>query len=424
MAHKALLLGIATVCCWFGLHCVAVDAQDTIPVGTKITVQNWQQYRQFMDDGLQAFFSGRYFWKMPAQAVIEVGPFVDYPLPHIFWTDTEKYSGQAKLRQLPSGGYTLDGYVSGVPFPHPGGPLAAYQLLYDLYYNYRPAYQYEISSNLLTDRFLNSSLAHDDVTFYKLSHASDVGYPTHNPDFPNVFQTLYAEIIDPEQSKYTADLQVTPDDAQRLPEAYVFVPSLRRTLRLSSSARCSPLQGSDWTEEDTENTPLPPGMFEARLVGSKKVLNLWPAPTVDHKLLTTYDSYYPPLHFPKPELGKWNLRDVWVVELRRVPSQRQGYCYSKRVLYIDKEIFGSLHRALYDADGNLWKAETNALAPAAVPGGGWLTGAIGLSTFYDLQNSHQSAVIVHDVWINENIPKKYQDYLRHATPAGLSQIMQ
>src|SRR5690348_13848332 len=37
-----------------------------IPPGTVITMQNWQQYRQYMPDGMAALFAGQYFWKMPA----------------------------------------------------------------------------------------------------------------------------------------------------------------------------------------------------------------------------------------------------------------------------------------------------------------------------------------------------------------------
>src|SRR5271155_3217620 len=31
---------------------------DTIPIGTKITLQNWQQYKKFMPVWLQALYSG------------------------------------------------------------------------------------------------------------------------------------------------------------------------------------------------------------------------------------------------------------------------------------------------------------------------------------------------------------------------------
>ena len=43
---------------------VPANSSDTIPVGTRITAANWQQYRKFMPISLQAFMSGKYFWKM------------------------------------------------------------------------------------------------------------------------------------------------------------------------------------------------------------------------------------------------------------------------------------------------------------------------------------------------------------------------
>jgi len=48
-------------------------ASDSIPPGTPITMQNWQQYQQFMPDGMVALFQGKYFWKMPADVKIDVG---------------------------------------------------------------------------------------------------------------------------------------------------------------------------------------------------------------------------------------------------------------------------------------------------------------------------------------------------------------
>jgi hypothetical protein len=45
---------------------------------------------------------------------------------------------------------------------------------------------------------------------------------------------------------------------RRYPEIYVFLPSLRRSLRLSSAARCAPLLGTDFTNHDASTVPLPP----------------------------------------------------------------------------------------------------------------------------------------------------------------------
>src|SRR5215471_7982082 len=60
----------------------ANEAAQPIPPGTKISMQNWQQYRQFMPDGMAALFEGKYAWKMPPDVSLEVGPTVIHPLPH------------------------------------------------------------------------------------------------------------------------------------------------------------------------------------------------------------------------------------------------------------------------------------------------------------------------------------------------------
>ena len=60
---------------------VAVGSSDSIPDGTVITMQNWQSYRQFMPEGMAAFFAGSFFWKMPSDVQMPVGPTIIHPLP-------------------------------------------------------------------------------------------------------------------------------------------------------------------------------------------------------------------------------------------------------------------------------------------------------------------------------------------------------
>ena len=54
---------------------------DAIAPGTVITMANWQQYKAFMPDGMAALFEGKYFWKMPPDVRMEVGPTIIHPLP-------------------------------------------------------------------------------------------------------------------------------------------------------------------------------------------------------------------------------------------------------------------------------------------------------------------------------------------------------
>src|SRR5712691_13179629 len=82
------------------------DGAEAIPPGTTVNMQNWQQYRQFMPDGMAALFEGKYSWKMPPDVALEVGPAVIHPLPRNYVAATEKYAGQVQIQELPNGGLT------------------------------------------------------------------------------------------------------------------------------------------------------------------------------------------------------------------------------------------------------------------------------------------------------------------------------
>src|SRR5260370_15257324 len=69
----------------------------TIPAGTRITMENWQNYKEFMPDGMIALFKGRYYWKMPPDVEMEVGPTVIHPLPKTYLDATEKHASQVTL---------------------------------------------------------------------------------------------------------------------------------------------------------------------------------------------------------------------------------------------------------------------------------------------------------------------------------------
>src|SRR5580700_4019132 len=114
------------------------SADQTPPAGTRITTENWQQYRQFMSEGVQALFAGKYFWKMPADVEIGIGPTQINPPPRNFLDATEKFSGQVKLLDLPNGGLTLQNYQGGFPFPNPADPHKGWKILANLWYRYFP----------------------------------------------------------------------------------------------------------------------------------------------------------------------------------------------------------------------------------------------------------------------------------------------
>ena len=96
---------------------VPLEKQAQLPVGTVITTQNWQQYKDYMPLWMQMLFSGQYAYKLAPDQQIVVGPPTKKELPKEYVKNTEKYSGQVSLTALPDGGTLIHNYTAGEPLP-------------------------------------------------------------------------------------------------------------------------------------------------------------------------------------------------------------------------------------------------------------------------------------------------------------------
>ena len=406
-------------------------AAGTIPPGTQITMQNWQNYKEFMSDGMVALFQGTYEWKMPPDIELDVGPTVIHPLPKGYLDATEKYASQAKLVDLPDGGLTLEGYVAGTPFPNPDGPHKGWEILANLWFRYTPRLTASTPENPVIDCHQDShgNIACEKMIFIDrwLKHVTDPGYPMVDPQAGDRYETRFGMTIEPEQLKYSAGLTIYYDDLTRLPGTYTFSPAQRRVTQTSSASRCQPSAGSDMTADDfrygfagniTE--------FSADFLGERKILALL---DYDIPLGRFPANYFMPLGFPKPSWGKWELRDVYEIDLRKLPAKAGGYCYGKRIMYVDKRFYAPIWEELYDSQMKYWK--TVHISPQAleVPGVGLVNNAGSMSEqVLDLQNAHATYDTSfddqgHTVYINQQAPKEYEDQRKYSTPGGLSEIM-
>jgi hypothetical protein len=119
--------------------CLADTAnQGTIPPGTEITMTNWEQYQQFMPVGMIDLFRGKYFWKMPSDVEIDIGPTINHPLPRKVVETTEKYASQARVVHRPDGRMDIANCVAAWPFypntPDIKDPDAGYKIRSDIWF--------------------------------------------------------------------------------------------------------------------------------------------------------------------------------------------------------------------------------------------------------------------------------------------------
>src|SRR5208337_2670251 len=252
---------------------VDADSPDTIPPGTKITVHNWTQYKRFMMTWVQLAFIGKSHFHIADDPdyTMEVQATGDYVFSKAAREDTEKYAGQTKLVPDPkTGGYSWEGYNAGIPFPNPQEPNKAEKIMYNIWAgSYTPFLVHCYSKNWETDSFGNVTPVETDDSFYHLMGLSDPPYPQDVSDSDgNIFANRFMEMV-PEQARYTTSLELISKDPAKLTEEYVFLPSLRRSLRLSSASRCTPILGEDYLADDTD---WKPAFFAPEFYGEKKVL--------------------------------------------------------------------------------------------------------------------------------------------------------
>jgi hypothetical protein len=408
----------------------SASVSATLLVGTEITARNWRQYAQYMPFGMSELFEGRHSWRMPPDIEIVIGPTIPEKMPAAYNEATERYSGNVEIVHLPDGHNDIRNYAGGEPFPSPKEPDKGYKLLADLWFAYVPHLLVGTSENPLS---ICSETAHGYVSCERMSYVfrqaaynTDGDASAEELKGSDYWYTEWISIEEPEELRYTTLLTLYPKDNLRQKELFKFVPSLRRWFRGSLAAACSPVVGTDYAEDDFKRVGFNGGLGSfAQFLGHKRILAL----TGDYAPLggDFPVNYYMPLGWPKPSWGSWQLRDVDVIDVRRIASERVGYCYGKRIIYEDSETHYALWEDGYDRNMRFWKTAllaqriVNARLLGSVPGA-------FMSTAWDLKNGHSTNASTQskdgrDVLIDGDIPAQYRNFVAYSTPSGLAEIM-
>jgi len=118
-----------------------------------------------------------------------------------------------------------------------------------------------------------------------------------------------------------------------------------------------------------------------------------------------------------------------VIDVRRLPAHRRGYCYGKRIMYIDKQFYGLLWEDLYDVRMRPWKFVFDQPIVIDVPGAGpQNSSGAHISHIWDVQNKHATFSGPadghgYDVLINSEVPQQWRSISKYTTPGGLGSIM-
>jgi len=345
MSHLAAPLVAAT----FVLLCPASQAPGQVSPGDKITKASSQKIDGLVAPGIK--------WCVDNGMDMDIIKSESIPIPADYKAATEKYSGQVKL----GANNLVENWVAGKPFPivDPKDPQAAQKIMYNFE---RTHYFTETLDTHLMDAdtgnlYVDSNgNRHYNVERHFVPDWLRVlrfqGRITHEPKpeiTPNndqVFQKagLYP-LIEPFDLKGVGGVSFRYLDQTKQDDTWLYLPFVRRVRRMSSAQRSDALFGQDIDVDSFGGYAGQIPWFSWKLLGEKPMLmslhgqRLPPQPCVKDGGMT----------FCEP----WELRpSVYVIE---GTPKAQGYAYSKRVIYVDKEsnIIGCSD--LYDHNGQLWK---------------------------------------------------------------------
>jgi hypothetical protein len=458
----------------------------TIPPGTTITKSNWMQYKAFFTDGEIGFWEGRWFWKMPDDVQINVGPTQIYPLPEPFLELTEKYGDQTRLIRLPDGRWQLRNYVAGIPFPVPREPDLGVKILANLNYRIAPHLVAGFNDSgtmgriCEIDRYGNTSCYQVDYDFRQMAYNWEPAVPRVEPGSGSAWLGEWVQAEEPEQLRYTADLVLLWQDNLRPEGHYAYIPALRRSMPLSDTSHCEPLLSSEersgnysaialngriseiGLDDDSASGWLQPvsgavpnalsnnyfggGGYNSTSPQQLSVMHgAWNGGVGDYdvtsvkrqqllaltQLTAEYgkfpDNYDMPLGWAKPSWGSWELRNVWVIEVRPIPLIAR--CQRKRVIYVDTALSAPLAEDLYDDNMNLSKVMVLSSQPLPVAGYGMQTWAGGgILQLWDVQDAHALMSLTSDerghTWsFDSAVRPQYNSISQFQSPAGLMELM-
>ncbi|MGH7805564.1 MAG: DUF1329 domain-containing protein [Candidatus Binatia bacterium] len=318
-----------------------------IKPGTVITPEN---YKSFPDlDKL-----------LPPTAYARLAPGAWDPIKEIRVGETDpvfpthEYTDATKNHRYEASGYTVKDWKGGMPFLKPAdGQQALMNYLYrywidDLTFRFKwylvgPLNNLErtITGRMFGMRFSGRTLVEPKPAF----GAGQEG----------VLEKIGTLIESPKDVRGLALSRTRQVDMSVPDTIQYYLPAMRRVRRLSGRDTQDPIAGTDlcWDDYVGFYQQVSPENADVKLVGETEILHpaAWTKPSADgtyRRNVQPYDMKDMTVSFQK-----WQRRPVWVVD---VISKDPSYLYSRRRLWIDREIPNVLYFEADDRKGNHWKS--------------------------------------------------------------------
>jgi len=378
-----------TMCCAVGmLLAAATPLRADVQPGDRITAANADKVKDLVSPAM--------YWCVQKGFPMTIAEPRKITLRRAFVEATEKYSSQVKLS---ADGLRMEGFVAGRPFPKidTSDPQVAMKIMQN--FSYAIAFDDLDMRNfdadtgpISTDRPLQVERHFLIDHFRRLFYVGRL-YVDPKPELPNKEGYHYKEtlhpMIEPFDLKGVGFTYYRYLDPQKQDDSWLYLPSLRRVRRLSTAQRSDALFGQDTDQDSYGGYAGQLAWMDWKFLGEKEVL-------------AAFNSEHFPVKWTEGAADwafddRWEKRSVYVVEGN---SKLPQYAYSKRVLYVDKDVYAVPYSDMYDRGGQLWKIWINQFGfrKEAFPGS---------AVRYDEDTPFPAAAVMVDI------------QLEHATKASL-----
>lgn len=302
---------------------------------------------------------------MTESSPIHVGD-IKTPLPpESFRKASEKNIGKVTINpdDLSLTGFDFCGY----PFPEVKEPHKSEKIIVNYYYKWRPADYYYDDKRIITSasqrkggRIVRSTSKAACIVFVGRTAP---GFQK-NLDNPNGLYWAQFNHYMQLAFKDLKTLQWRYLDTKKDDDLWSYIPTLRRTLRMLSSEKANPINGTPLTYDDFFGFDGKLSQFTYKIIAEKTMLgNI----AMDEEVLYKKhpDGYYdyPVFHGPDFPYG---IADTYVVEVK---PKDPRYPESKKVIYMNKINYQNMYSEIFDRNGELWKGlQMNVVKKKTTPG--------------------------------------------------------
>lgn len=262
---------------------------------------------------------------------------------------TKEFAAQSKIG---SDGWRLEQAVgAAIPFPVPQSGI-------EVMWNYKLRYmaqgrRAEISLLMREKGGSLSELKQVGYEYYPYNDPA-VQSPADAGDFE---AKLLYDVLTP--ASRAGEMYLVHGYLDKPQDSWIYFPGQRRVRRAPSFAYDNPIAGTDslYFVDQINMFTGALDRYDFKLVGKQEMI----VPYNSYKLIdksNTFDKLIGQDYLNR-EAQRYENHRVWVVEATVKADKRHSF--AKRVFYIDEDSWAVLHVDMYDAKGNLWRAQEGSL---------------------------------------------------------------